>query len=40
MFALAGTTEAQGGMTTRSGTFDQNASMFGLNGGRSGNEEI
>jgi hypothetical protein len=40
VFALAGTTEAQGGLTTRSGTFDQNASMFGMNGGRSGNAEI
>lgn len=40
VFALAGTTEAQGGMTSRSGSFDQNGSMFGLNGGRSGNEEI
>jgi hypothetical protein len=40
VFSLAGTTEAQGGMTTRSGSFDQNYSMFGLNGGRSGNETI
>jgi hypothetical protein len=40
VFSLAGTTEAQGGMTSRSGSFDQNFSMFGLNGGRSGNEEI
>lgn len=40
VFSLAGTTEAQGGMTSRSGTFDQNFSMFGLNGGRSGNAEI
>jgi hypothetical protein len=40
VFSLAGTTEAQGGMTSRSGTFDQNFSMFGLNGGRSGNATI
>lgn len=40
VFALAGTTEAQSGMTTRSGSFDQNGSMFGLNGGRSGNAQI
>ena len=40
VFSLAGTTEAQGGMTSRSGTFDQNASMFGMNGGRSGNASI
>jgi hypothetical protein len=40
VFSLAGTTEAQGGMTTRSGSFDQNYSMFGLNGGRSGNASI
>ena len=40
VFALAGTTEAQGGMTTRSGFLDQNASMFGINGGRSGESEI
>ncbi|HLJ76862.1 MAG TPA: TonB-dependent receptor [Acidobacteriaceae bacterium] len=40
VFDLAGVTEAQGGMTTRSGYLDQNASMFGLNGGRSGESEI
>ncbi len=40
VFALAGTTEAQSGMTTRSGSLDQNGSMFGLNGGRSGNAQI
>src|SRR5207237_9017115 len=27
-------------MTSRSTSFDQNASAFGLNGGRSGNEQI
>jgi hypothetical protein len=35
VFALAGTTEAQGGMTSRSATTDQNFSAFGINGGRS-----
>jgi hypothetical protein len=40
VFDLAGTTEAQGGMTSRSQTFDQNASAFGVNGGRSGEAEI
>lgn len=40
VFDLAGTTEAQGGMTTRSGFLDQNTSMFGINGGRSGESEI
>jgi hypothetical protein len=40
VFSLAGTTEGQGGMTSRSGTFDQNFSMFGLNGGRTGNAQI
>ncbi len=40
VFSLAGTTEAQGGMTSRSGSFDQNFSMFGLNGGRSGGASI
>jgi hypothetical protein len=40
VFALAGTTEAQSGQTTRSGSFDQNGSQFGLNGGRTGNEQI
>ncbi|HEX4006190.1 MAG TPA: carboxypeptidase regulatory-like domain-containing protein [Acidobacteriaceae bacterium] len=40
IFDLAGTTEGQGGMTTRSGFLDQNASMFGINGGRTGESEI
>lgn len=40
VFALAGTTEGQAGLTTRSGSFDQNGSMFGLSGGRTGNEQI
>ena len=40
VFDLAGTTEAQGGMTSRSQTFDQNASAFGVNGGRSAEAEI
>jgi len=40
VFALAGTTEAQAGLTSRSGTLDQNGSMFGLNGGRTGNEQV
>lgn len=40
VFSLAGTTEAQGNMTSRSQTFDQLFSMFGLNGGRTGDEQI
>ncbi len=40
VFSLAGTTEGQGNMTSRSQTFDQNFSMFGLNGGRTGNAQI
>jgi hypothetical protein len=40
VFAVAGTTEAPGGMTQKNGTLDQNASSFGLNGGRSGEETI
>ncbi len=40
VFALAGTTEAPGGQTQRSGTFDQMSSNFGLNGGRTGNESV
>ncbi len=40
VFAVAGTTESPGGMTQRNGTFDQNASSFGLNGGRTGEESI
>ncbi len=40
VYTLAGTTEAQGGMTSRSQTFDQLASTFGINGGRSAESEI
>ncbi len=40
VFDLAGTTEAQGGLTSRSQTFDQTASAFGINGGRSAEAEI
>ena len=40
VFDLAGTTEAQGGLTSRSQTFDQNASAFGINGGRTAEAEI
>lgn len=40
VFDLAGTTEGQGGMTSRSGFLDQNTSMFGINGGRTGESEI
>ena len=40
VFALAGTTEAQGGMTATSANIDQMFSMFGLQGGRSGNAQI
>jgi hypothetical protein len=40
VFAIAGTTEGQAGLTTRSGTLDQYGSMFGLNGGRTGNEQV
>ncbi len=40
VFAVAGTTEAPGGETQRNGTLDQNASSFGLNGGRTGEESI
>jgi hypothetical protein len=40
VFNLAGVTESQGGMTTRSTTYDQNSSTFGLNGGRSAESEI
>jgi hypothetical protein len=39
VFDLAGVTETQG-MTSRSSNLDQMASMFGLNGGRSGESEI
>lgn len=40
VFDLAGTTEAQGGMTSRSSFLDQMGSMFGINGGRTGESEI
>jgi len=40
VFAVAGTTQGPAGMTNTNGTFDQNASMFGLNGGRTGEESI
>lgn len=40
VFAVAGTTEGPAGMTQKNGTFDQNASMFGLNGGRTGESSI
>lgn len=40
VFDLAGTTAAQGGMTSRSTTYDQNGSTFGINGGRSAESEI
>ena len=37
---LAGTTEAQGGLYSRSQTYDQTSSSFGINGGRTGESEI
>ncbi len=40
VFAIAGTTEAQAGLTSRSINLDQYGSAFGLNGGRTGNEQI
>jgi hypothetical protein len=40
VFAVAGTTESPAGMTQKNGTFDQNSSAFGLNGGRTGEEAI
>jgi hypothetical protein len=40
VFAVAGTTPAPGGQTQTSGTLDQMSSNFGLNGGRTGDEEI
>jgi hypothetical protein len=40
VFAVAGTTQGPAGMTQTNGTFDQNASMFGLNGGRTGESAI
>lgn len=40
VFAVAGTTEGPAGATQRNGTLDQNASSFGLNGGRTGEASI
>ncbi len=40
VFAVAGTTEAPGGQTQKSGTLDQMSSNFGLNGGRTGDESV
>lgn len=40
VFALAGTTEAQGGMTQHATNLDQMSSMFGINGGREGESLI
>jgi len=40
VYDIAGTTESQGGMTSRSNTYDQYGSTFGLNGGRSAESEI
>ncbi|MGH9438182.1 MAG: carboxypeptidase regulatory-like domain-containing protein, partial [Terriglobia bacterium] len=40
VFAVAGTTQAPGGQTQSSGTLDQMSSNFGINGGRTGEEEI
>ncbi len=40
VFSLAGTTEGQGGQTSRSQSFDQLFSQFGLNGGRTGEAQI
>jgi hypothetical protein len=40
VFALAGTTPAPGGQTQRAGTLDQMSSNFGLNGGRTGEEQV
>jgi hypothetical protein len=40
VFAIAGTTEAPGGQTQKSGSLDQMSSNFGLNGGRTGDEAI
>ncbi|MFN7993246.1 MAG: carboxypeptidase regulatory-like domain-containing protein [Bryobacteraceae bacterium] len=40
VFALAGTTPAPGGQTQRGGTLDQMSSNFGLNGGRTGEEQV
>ncbi len=40
VFAIAGTTQAPGGQTQTFGTLDQMSSNFGLNGGRTGDEQI
>lgn len=40
VYDLAGTTAAQGGMSSRSTSFDQMTSTFGVNGGRTGESEI
>lgn len=40
VFSLAGTTEAQGNQTSRSQTFDQLFSQFGINGGRDADAQI
>jgi hypothetical protein len=40
VYDLAGVTESQGSMTSRSNTYDQYGSTFGLNGGRSAESEI
>jgi hypothetical protein len=40
VFAVAGTTQAPGGQTQTYGTLDQMSSNFGINGGRTGDEEI
>lgn len=40
VFAVAGTTQAPGGQTQTNGTLDQMSSNFGLNGGRTGDEQI
>ena len=40
VFAVAGTTEAPGGQTQKSGSLDQMSSNFGINGGRTGDESI
>jgi hypothetical protein len=40
VFAVAGTVEGPAGMIQRNGTLDQNSSVFSLNGGRSGEEQV
>ncbi len=40
VFAIAGTTEAPGGQTQKSGSLDQMSSNFGINGGRTGEASI